>query len=142
MALPLEPRDDERGIATAVAVPEPEAVVALESFRAAPADERDLQLVGERADGDRVVGAVRTGDGDAALVDEVAEAVRGVLGRAVGQAVLAVEDELDGSVEQPGLLRLVEREPVDLVVAATRAVERRTEPADLDRFHVAAPNGP
>ena len=40
--------DDERGVAAAVAVAEPEAVVALQPLGAAPADQRHLQLVGER----------------------------------------------------------------------------------------------
>src|SRR6185436_14530400 len=77
----------------------------------------------------------RARDGDAALVDEMTEAVGRVLGRAVRQAVLAVQHELHRSVEQSRGFRLFEREAVDLVVAAPRSVERRTEPADLDRVH-------
>ena len=125
MAVALQPADDERGVAAAVAVAEPEAVVALQPLGAAPADQRDLQLVGERADGDRVVGAVRAGDADAALVDEVAEAVGRVLRRALRQPVLGVQHELDRPVEQTLLGGLVEREAVDLVVAAAGTVERR-----------------
>ena len=127
--------DDERGVAAAVAVAEPEAVVALQPFGTAPADERDLQLVRERPDRDRVVGAVRAGDTDAALVDEVAKAVGRVLRRALRQPVLGMQHELDGPVEQPLLGGFVEREAVDLVVAAAGPVEGRAEPSDLDRFH-------
>ena len=49
VTLALEPGDDEGGVTAAVAVAEPEAVLALESVGAAPADERDPELVGERA---------------------------------------------------------------------------------------------
>jgi hypothetical protein len=75
VALLLQPPDDERGIAAAIAVPQPEAVLAVESFRTAPADERDLELVRERTDRDRVVGAVRAGDADASLIDEKPAAI-------------------------------------------------------------------
>ena len=135
VAVALQPADDERGVAAAVAVAEAEAVLALEPLGAAPTDQRDLQLVRERADGDRVVGAVRAGDADAAFVDEVPEPVGRVLRRALRQPVLGVQHELDRPVEQSLLGRLVEREAVDLVVAAARTVERRAQPSDLDRFH-------
>ena len=83
------------------------------------------ELVRERADGDRVVGAVRAGDADAALVDQVPEPVGRVLRRALRQPVLGVQHELDRPIEQPLLRRLVEGQPVDLVVAAAGPVERR-----------------
>ena len=93
------------------------------------------QLVGERSDGDRVVGAVRAGDADASLVDEIAEPVGRVLRRSLRQAVLGMQHELDRTVEQALFGGLVEREAVDPVVAAAGAVERGAQPADLDRFH-------
>ena len=138
--LPLQPRDDERGVATDVAVAEPEAVLALQPLGAGPADERHLQLVRERRDRDRVVGAVRAGDRDAALVDQVPEPVGRVLRGAVRQTVLAVQHELVRPVQEPALDALVEGQAVDLVVTAVRPVERRAEPADLDGFgHVVRP---
>ena len=131
----LQPRDHERGVATAVAVAEAEAKLAPEAFCATPADQRYLELVGERPNGDRVVGAVGTGDRDAALVDEVAEPVGRVLRGTLGKPILRVQHELDRTVEQSRLRRLVECEAVNLVVAAAWTVERGTEPADLDWFH-------
>src|SRR4051812_48406292 len=135
MALALQPTDDERRVATAITVAQTEAVVALQSFCAAPADQRYLQFVRERTDDDRVVGAVRAGDADAALVDQEAKSIGRVLGRALGQPALGVQHELDRSVEQTARGRLVERKAMDLVVATARAVERGAEPPDLDRFH-------
>ncbi len=73
-----QPRDDERGVAADITVAESEAVVTLQPLGARPTEQRHLHLVGERRDGDRVVGAVRAGHADAALVDEVPEPVGGV----------------------------------------------------------------
>src|SRR3954468_22117314 len=103
MAVALQPRNDERGVAAAVAVPEPEAVVALQALRTAPTDERNLQLVRERTDRDRIVGAVRARDADAPFVDEVAEAVGRVLGRSVRETVLGVQHELVRTIEEARL---------------------------------------
>ena len=135
MAVPFEPGDDERCIAATVAVAEPEAIVALEALRSAPADEWNPELVGQGTDGDRVVGAVRARDPDAALLDQVLESVGRVLGRALREAIFGVQYELDRTIEQSFCGRFVERQPVDLVVAAVGPVERGTEPSDLDRFH-------
>src|SRR5262249_14257599 len=99
VAVLLQPADNERGVAAAVTVPEAKAVVALQSLGPAPADQWDLQLVGERSDGDRVVGAVRTGDTDAALVAEIPKAAGRVLRAPLRQAVLGMQDELDRTVQ-------------------------------------------
>ena len=107
MTVALEPRDHERRVAATITVAEPEAVLALEAFGAGPTDERHLQRVGERAHGSRVVGAVRARDRDAAFVDEPAKSVGRVLGRTVRQAVLGVQHELDRTIEQTRLGRLV-----------------------------------
>src|SRR6185503_2172322 len=69
-----EPTDDERRIATTVTIAEAEAIVTLQPLRARPRDQRHLHLVRERCHGDRVVGAVRAGHTDAALVNEILEA--------------------------------------------------------------------
>ena len=130
----LQPAHDERGVAAAVAVTESEAVVAVEPLRAAPADEGDLELIGERTTGDRVVGAVRAGDRDAALVDQPSEPIGRVLRRPVRQPVLGVQDVFDLAVEQTTGGGLVERHPMDLVVSAARPVEGSSEPPDLDRL--------
>src|SRR5271165_224029 len=141
--VPLEPRHDERRISAAVAVSQSEAVLAVELLGAAPADQRDVQLVGQRSDGDRVVGAVGAGDPDAPLVNQPSEAVGGVLGRALGKAVLGMQDELDRAAQEPLLGGLVEGHPVNLVVPAPGSVQRRTQPADLYRVHGRSPlSGP
>ncbi len=119
-----EPGDAESRITAAVPVTESEAVVAGQSLRTRPADEGYLELVGQWRGDDGVVGAVRTGDADTALIDEVLEPVRGIASRATRQAVFRVEHELDGPVEQALLERFIEGHPVDLVVAAIGTVER------------------
>jgi hypothetical protein len=53
--------------------------------------------------------------------------------------VLGMQHESDWPIEQSLRRGFVEREPMDPVVATARPVERRTQPADLDRFHLAAP---
>ena len=139
MATPLEPGHHEGGIAATIAVAEPEAVFALEAFGSAPADQRDPQLVSQRPDRDRVIGAVRACDSDTPLVDQVLESVGRVLGLALRETVLGVKHELHRSIEQAKLCRFVERESVDAVVATAGPVERGTQPSDLDRFHVLTP---
>ena len=139
VSVPGEPRCAQRGVGSAVAVSEPEAVLAAELLGAGPADERDMQLVGQRGDDHGVVGAVGTGDADAPLVDEVAEPVHGIAGRTGGQPVFGVDDELDRTVEISLLDGLVERHLMDLVVAAAGAVEGGAEPADLDGLRVSGP---
>ena len=71
VAVLLQPADDERRVAAAVAVAQTEAVLARVALGAAPADERHLELVGVRPDDHRVVGAVGAGDADAPLVDQL-----------------------------------------------------------------------
>src|SRR6202050_1743867 len=128
-----KPRHAEGSITTAVPVAEPEAIFARQSLSARPADERDLELVGQWGDDDRVVRTVGTGDTDTALVDQVLEPICGIACRTAGQPVFRVDHELHRAVDQALLECFVERQPVDFVVAALGAVEGRAEPADLDR---------
>ncbi len=95
----------------------------MEALGAAPADQRDLELVGKRPDRDRVVGAVRTRDADATFVDEIPKAVRRVLRRSLGQTVLGMQHELERPVEQPLFRSFVERESMNTVITAARTVE-------------------
>ena len=125
MAVLDQPRHHQCRVTPDVAVAEPEAIVALQSLRSGPRDQRHLQLVRQRRDRDRVVGAVRPRDTDATLVDQVLETVGRVLRRSVRQAVFGVEHELVRTVQQAGLDRLVERQAVNLVVPAARPVEAR-----------------
>src|ERR1019366_9901885 len=50
VAMPLQPGHDQRGITATVSVAQPEVVVPMELLRAAPADERYVELVGQRTD--------------------------------------------------------------------------------------------
>lgn len=68
MAVLFQPADHQCGIATTVTIAEPEAVVTVEALGPAPADEGHFELVGQRADGDRIIGAVGAGHCDAAFI--------------------------------------------------------------------------
>src|SRR5260370_32598629 len=99
--LALQPRDHERGVATGVAVAEAEAKLAPEKLCATPTDQRNLELVRERSDGDRVVGTVDTSDRDPALAStRWRNPVGRVLHRTLGKPILRVQHISDRTVDQ------------------------------------------
>ena len=135
VALAGEPADDERGVAA-------DSRRSRGGSSSHPADARCPPRLSSgtwsslaRADDHRVVGAVGAGDADAALVDQVLEAVDRVLRRPVRQPVLGVQHELVRPIQQPGVDGLVEGHLMDLVEAPAGTVQARTQPPDLDRVH-------
>jgi hypothetical protein len=107
----------------------------VEPLGAAPAHERDIERVRVLGEDHGVVRAVAAGDRDAALVDEVLEAVDRVLGGSLRQAVLGMDDELVAARQHAGRDPLVEGEAVDPVVAASWTVEAGAEPTDANGVH-------
>ncbi len=116
VAVALQPLHHERGVTTAVAVAEPEAVLALESLGAGPVIRGTSISLASGATVIALSELYAPATRDAALVDQPAEPVGGVAGRAVGEAVLGVEHELVRPDEEARLDRLVEGHPMDLVV--------------------------